>query len=192
MAVDEAIQAPSSRVDDMQSLLEHVLRAPSSFNLQHCRFVLIAERARLAALSAAFDNGGLAHSGRLLVIASDIDAWRRIDAFVTHLPPALQAGAIEKTNRVYAEKERVQRDEAFRSSGLAAATLIQLAEAEHLSLRMLDCTDPDALARAICLPPGHAIGHCFEVGAGPLPVPALRWPTPCSLLHTDRYPRPSE
>jgi nitroreductase len=71
------------------------------------------------------------------------------------------AGAIDT---YYRGKPQVQRDEAMRSCGLLAQTLMLVARGQGLDSCPMDGFDFDAVARLINLPDNHVIGLMVAVG----------------------------
>lgn len=66
----------------------------------------------------------------------------------------------------YEGNYRIQRDEAFRSMGIAAQTLILSAKAMGYDSCPMDGFDFDAVEKLINLPDDHVIGQFVVVGKG--------------------------
>jgi nitroreductase len=134
---------PAHAVTDaeLRALFELVALTPTSFNLQHQRFVVVRDPARKRALRAAAMNQPQVESASAAVVVLG-----KLDA---------HAGRGERIENYYAGKPALARDEAIRSASLAAMTLMYAAlDAGYASGPMIGF-DPDAVARVIELPPGY-------------------------------------
>ncbi|WP_205578431.1 nitroreductase family protein, partial [Pseudomonas aeruginosa] len=79
-------------------------------------------------------------------------------------PEAVQAFMAGAIDTYYRGKPQVQRDEAMRSCGLLAQTLMLVARGQGLDSCPMDGFDFDAVARLINLPDNHVIGLMVAVG----------------------------
>jgi len=70
----------------------------------------------------------------------------------------------------YDGREPVQRDEAMRSVGIAAQTLMLAAKAMGYDSSPMIGFDPDAVAKIIQLPEDHVIGMMLAIGKGVQPA----------------------
>lgn len=83
-----------------------------------------------------------------------------------HVQKPVQDFMLPAIHQYYAGHEQVQRDEAMRSCGIAAMTLMLAAkELGHDSCPM-DGFDFDAVGKLINLPSDHAIALCVAIGKG--------------------------
>jgi len=70
----------------------------------------------------------------------------------------------------YEGKEQLQRDEAMRSIGIAAQTIMLTAKALGYDSCPMIGFDPDAVAEVISLPENHVIGMLISVGKAVKPA----------------------
>jgi len=69
-------------------------------------------------------------------------------------------------HQYYAGREQVQHDEAMRSCGIAAMTLMLAAKEMGYDSCPMDGFDFDAVGKQINLPPDHAIAMFVAIGKG--------------------------
>ena len=132
--------ASRSLSDDLiKKLVAAATEAPSSFNIQHWRFIAVTDAAKKEALTAAaYGQQKVAASAVTFIILGDLkghaklpDISRRsVDAGL--LPQAVADQWIEMANGMYGGSEAFARDEAIRSGSMAAMTLMLAAQAMGL------------------------------------------------------------
>lgn len=126
---------------ELRALFEIVALTPTSFNLQHQRFVVVRDPARKRALrAAAMNQPQVEGASAAVVVLGKLDA---------------HAGAGERIEKFYEGKPALARDEAIRSAALAAMTLMYAALDAGYATGPMIGFDPDAVARAIELPDGY-------------------------------------
>jgi nitroreductase len=152
---------PHRTVDDatIVELVQDATRAPSSFNLQHWRFVAVRrpeDREKLK--SIAFGQEQVRSAPVTFIVLADLQA---VDLLPEILEVAVERGAmaegkaaawIRMAREIYADPV-VARDEAVRSASLAAMTLMLAAEARGLATGALTGFDPARLRAAFGIGP---------------------------------------
>jgi len=151
---------------EVQELLRLARLSPSAFNLQHCRYVVVTDRelrGRLRAVS--FDQAQVTDASLLVILCADLHAWRKDPArYWSHVPAATRDGMVRVIHDFYAVSEQMQRDEALRSCGIAAQTLMLAAQGLGYDSCPMDGFDFAAVARLINLPDDHLISMFVAVG----------------------------
>jgi len=143
----------SRPVDDetIRALVEDAARAPSSFNIQHWRFVAVRgdeDRERLC--RAAFGQEQVRVAPVTFIVLGDLEGLEKLprinrEAIETGALPEGKAGAWERLAAdIYADP-RIARDEALRSASLASMTLMLAAEARGLASGALSGFNVDQL-----------------------------------------------
>lgn len=178
MTVSEAINArravkafdPSHRMTEAETgrLLSLVTLAPTAFNIQNWRFVLVRDPAlRKQIRAVAWDQSQVTDASLLIVVCADLRAWEKGPArYWHHAPKPVQDFLVPAIHGYYAGREQVQRDEAMRSSGIAAMTLMLAAKGMGYDSCPMDGFDFDAVGKLINLPKDHAIAMFVAVGKG--------------------------
>lgn len=152
--------------EEKDELLQLALLAPSAFNLQHVRLVVVSDPAlRQQIREAGWGQAQMTDASMLVVVCAQIDSWEKNVARVWEGAPVevqqYMAGAIDT---YYREKPQVQRDETMRSCGLMAQTLMLAARGKGLDSCPMDGFDFDAVGKLINLPDNHLIGLMVAVG----------------------------
>ena len=172
---------PDHRFTDaeVERLLSLAMLSPTAFNLQHWRFVVVDDpELRRQIRVAAKDQPQVTEASLFLVLCADLLAWRREPArYWRNAPQPVQDYIVPVIDAYYRDNERVQRDEAMRSCGIAAQTLMLAAKSLGYDSCPMDGFDFEAVARLIKLPPDHVIALALAIGKG-IKEP---WPRPGQL-----------
>lgn len=176
--------------DEITQLLTAAMQAPTAFNLQHWRFVVVQDAELRAQIRAnAWDQAQVTDASLLIVMTGDEQAWSKYPAEVWKgAPQAVQDILVPAIDGYYSGKPAVQRDEVMRSLGLAGATIMLAAKAMGYDSCPMDGFDFDAVGQLINLPDDHRIGFMIAVGKGTVEP----WPKPGQLSYdevvvTDRF-----
>ncbi len=153
---------------EIQEIMSLVMLSPTAFNIQHWRFVLVRDPALREAIRAvSWMQSQITEASLLVVVCADIAAWKKKPhRYWRDADPERRDGIIAAIEEYYSGREQVQRDEAMRSCGIAAQTLMLAAKAAGYDSCPMDLADFDAVARLIHLPPDHAIGLFVTLGKG--------------------------
>ena len=169
---------PNHKITDSEfnQLMDLGAQAPSSFNLQHWRIVNVQDTAlRQQLRDAANNQAQVTEASLLLVITTDIDAWKKDPArYWINAPKEVQDILVPWIDPFYSGKEQLQRDEAMRSVGIMLQTLMLAAKAMGYDSCPMVGFDFDRVAELIRLPEGHAIGAMLVIGKATKPA----WPKP--------------
>ena len=152
--------------EEKDDLLQQALLAPTSFNLQHVRLVEVSDPQLRAQIRAAgWDQVQMTEASMLVIVCAQVDSWEQNAERVWDGAPVevknYMVGAIDG---YYRGKPQTQRDEAMRSCGLVAQTLMLAARRRGLDSVPIVGFDFDAVGKLINLPASHAIGLMIAVG----------------------------
>ncbi|AGI26551.1 nitroreductase [Pseudomonas sp. ATCC 13867] len=152
--------------EEKDDLLQQALLAPTSFNLQHVRLVEVSDpQLRAQIREAGWDQVQMTEASMLVVVCAQVDSWERNAERVWDGAPVevknYMVGAIDG---YYRDKPQTQRDEAMRSSGLVAQTLMLAARGRGLDSVPMVGFDFDSVGKLINLPANHVIGLMIAVG----------------------------
>lgn len=166
-----------------QELLSLALLAPTAFNIQNWRFVVVEDpelRQKIRAVS--WDQAQVTDSSLFVIVCADLKSWnKQPERYWKNAPQDVQNILIPAINAYYTDKEQVQRDEAMRSCGIAAQTLMLAAKAMGYDSCPMDGFDFDAVATIIDLPDDHVIAMFVAIGKGTQEA----WPRPGQLPLSD-------
>lgn len=167
---------PQHRLNDaeIEELLSLAILSPTAFNIQHWRFVLVQEpELRQQIRTVAWDQAQVTDASLFIVICADINAWQKQpERYWCNAPQAAQDFLLPAIQQYYSGKPQVQRDEALRSCGIAAQTLMLAAKAMGYDSCPMDGFDFDAVAQLIRLPEDHLISLCLAIGKARQPAQA--------------------
>ena len=176
---------PSHRFtsEEETKLFDAAIQSPTSFNMQNWRFVVVRDPVlRRSIREAAYDQAHVTEASLLVVLTADLTAWRKDPKrYWRHAPPEVNEQLSGWMVPFYEGKPELQRDEAMRSCGIAAQTLMLAAKAMDYDSCPMIGFDPQKVAEAIRLPQDHAIGLLLAIGKAVKPA----WPKPGQLPITD-------
>lgn len=152
--------------DDVQKLMEHVILAPTSYNQQNWRFVYVTNQDIKEKISVAARGQAQPRDGSMVVVlCGDMTAWKTepLRYWKNH-PTEKQETVKANLERKYSDNPQNQRDEAVRSCGMAAQTIMLAARQMGLDSCPMVGFEYDDLAKVINLPENHLIVMMVVVG----------------------------
>jgi len=176
---------------EIQRLLELARLAPSSFNMQNYRFVLVRDPGlRRQIRAVAWDQVQVTEASLLVLLCADLNAYaKQPQRYWAHAPQAVQDILVPALTPFYEGKPQLIRDEAMRSSAFAGMTLMLAARGLGYESCPMIGFDAEAVAQLIQLPEDHALSFMLAIGREAAPV----WPRGERLpegevIFTDRFP----
>lgn len=153
---------------EIERLMRLALLAPTAFNIQNWRFLLVRDSAlRRQVRAAAWDQAQVTDASLLVVLCADLKSWQRDPArYWRDAPQPVRDFIVPTIHNYYADQPAVQRDEAMRSCGLAAMTLMLAAREMGYDSCPMDGFDFDAVGKLIQLPPDHVVAMFVVIGKG--------------------------
>ncbi len=166
--------------EEVTELLSLTLLSPTAFNIQHWRFVVVDEPAlRQQIRQVAWNQAQVTDASLLVILCADLKAWEKSpDRYWRNASAEVQAFMLPTIDQYYRGKEQIQRDEAMRSCGIAAQTLMLAAKSLGYDSCPMDGFDSAAVARLICLPEDYVIAMFVAIGKRTQDA----WPRPGQLL----------
>ncbi len=158
-------------------LLEAAIQAPTSFNIQHWRFVVLRDPDLRAKIRTEFgnDQAQMTDASLLVLLTADVKAWAKEPArYWRNAPPEVADLLVNWMGPFHEGRDWLQRDEAQRSIGMALQTLMLAAKAMGYESCPMIGFDIDAVAKLIRLPEDHVMGPMVAIGKGvkdPWPKP---------------------
>ena len=142
--------------------------APSSFNIQHCKFVVIRDQTlRQKIREVAMDQKQITDASLLIIVCAKLDAWQEsISHKWAHVGEPVQGFIRKSIDEFYQNNREMQRDEAIRSCGMASQNLLLAAEGMGFQSGALVGFDFQKVARLIQLPDNHIISNFVVIGKG--------------------------
>lgn len=151
---------------EIEALMSLALLSPSAFNIQHWRFVLVQNpELRESIRAVSWMQPQITDASLLVVICADINAWEKDpDRYWRNAPDEVREGIVAVIGEYYRERPQTQRDEAMRSCGIAAQTLMLAAQGMGYDSCPMDLSDFGEVAKLIQLPEGHVIAMFVAIG----------------------------
>jgi nitroreductase len=113
----------------------------------------------------AWNQAQVTDASLLIVLTADLKAWEKAPQRYWRLAAQpVRDYLVPAIDQYYRGREQVQRDEAMRSCGIAAQTLMLAAQEMGYDSCPMDGFDFDAVGRLINLPEDHAIAMFVAVG----------------------------
>jgi len=166
--------------EEETKLLEATIQAPTSFNIQHWRFVILRDSELRTKIRTEFgnDQAQMTDASLLVLFTADVKAWNKEpERYWKNAPKEVAELLVNWMGPFHAEKEWLQRDEAQRSIGMAMQTMMLAAqEMGYQSCPMIGF-DHEKVAELINLPAFHVIGPMVAIGKGTKEP----WPKPGQL-----------
>lgn len=184
---------PAHRISDaeIRTLIEAAMQSPTSFNIQHWRFVLVRDPAlRKEIRAVAFDQAQITDASLLVAMTADLKAWRKQpQRYWAGAPKEVADMLVNWMGPWHQGRDWLQRDEAQRSIGMAMQTLMLAAKGLGYDSCPMIGFDIDKVSAMLRLPDDHVMGPLVAIGKGIKPV----WPKPGQLSYeqvvvTDRFP----
>ncbi len=153
---------------EIEKLMSLAMLSPTAWNLQNWRFVLVSDPAlRKEIRMAAWDQAQVTDASLLVVLTADLKAWQKEPArYWKNAPQTVQDFIVPAIRQYYEGREQVQRDEAMRSCGIAAMSLMLAAKEMGYDSGPMDGFDFDAVGKLISLPQDHVIAMFVVIGKG--------------------------
>lgn len=175
---------------DLTKILEAAIQSPTSFNIQHWRFVVIQDPELRAQVRAnGNDQAQMTDASVLIAMTADTKAWQKSpERYWQHAPKEVADLLVNWMGPFHEGREWLQRDEAQRSIGMAMQTIMLAATAMGYQSCPMIGFEIEKVAELINLPDDHVMGPLIAIGKGT----KAPWPKPGQLplsevVVTDRF-----
>lgn len=166
--------------EEETKILEAAIQTPTSFNIQHWRFVVVRDPALRQRIRTEFgnDQAQMTEASLLIVMTADTMAWaKEPDRYWQNAPQDVCDLLVNWMGPFHEGREWLQRDEAQRSIGLAMQTIMLSAKAMGYDSCPMIGFDIDKVAELINLPDDHVMGPMVAIGK----KTKESWPKPGQL-----------
>ena len=151
---------------EITKLMSLAMLSPTAFNIQHWRFVLVTDpvlRQQIRAVS--WNQAQVEEASLLIVLTADLQAWaKKPQRYWANAPQIVQDHLIPAIGHYYDNNVLAQRDEAMRSCGIAAQTIMLAAKEMGYDTCPMDGFDFDAVGKLLNLPADHIPVMFITVG----------------------------
>lgn len=172
---------PDHRLTDAEvdKLMQAAIQSPTSFNIQHWRFVIVSDpELRKQIRAVGNDQAQMTDASLLILMTADTKAWaKEPQRYWRNAPVEVAELLVNWMEPFHEGKEDLQRDEAQRSIGMAMQTIMVAAAAMGYESCPMIGFEHDKVAELVNLPADHVIGPMVAVGRGTKEP----WPKPGQL-----------
>ncbi|GAB4549307.1 MAG: nitroreductase family protein [Phycisphaerales bacterium] len=168
---------------DLRKILEAAMQAPTSFNIQHWRFVVIKDKDLRAQVRAnGNDQAQMTDASVLILMTADVDAWKKSpERYWKNAPKEVADLLVGWMGPFHKGRPQLQRDEAQRSIGMAMQTIMLAAKAMGYDSCPMIGFDHEKVAELVKLPADHCMGPLIAIGKKTKDV----WPKPGQLAYEE-------
>ncbi len=151
--------------EEITTLLEHAILSPTSFNIQNWRFVVVQDpEIRKQLKEAAWNQIQVTDASIVIVLCANLKAHHNPIRYWKDAPEEVRNMLAPMITGFYEGNEQLQRDEAMRSCGIAAQTIMLAAKEMGYDSCPMIGFDPEKFARILDLPDDFVITMMITVG----------------------------
>lgn len=153
--------------DDEKKILEAAIQAPTSFNIQHWRFVILRDESLRAKIRKEFgnDQAQMTDASLLILMTADMKAWAKEPSrYWKNAPKPVADLLVGWMGPFHEGRDWLQRDEAQRSIGMAMQTIMLAAKALDYDSCPMIGFDLEKVAELIGLPKDYVMGPMVAIG----------------------------
>ncbi len=151
---------------EINQLMSAAILSPTAFNIQNWRFVLVTDAELGKEIRwVSWDQAQVSDASLLVIMCADLKSWEKApERYWRNAAKETQDFLLPAIDQYYRGKDQVQRDEAMRSCGMAAQTLMLTAKSMGYDSCPMDGFDFAAVGKLINLPEDHAIAMFVAIG----------------------------
>lgn len=152
--------------DEIKKLLSAAMLAPTSFNMQNWRFLVVKDSAiKQKICEASWHQAQVKDASITILLCGDLMAHAQSpERYWRNIPAEASAKIVPMITGFYEGNEQLQRDEAMRSIGFAAQNLMLGAKAMGYDSCPMIGFDPKKVAEIVNLPDNYVIGMMLTIG----------------------------
>jgi nitroreductase len=139
---------------EIREIIADATQAPSSYNIQHWRFVAVTDPEKKKQLqSAAYNQVKVGQASATIIVLGDLQGYEKMEQIYAPLvkngavTQEYASGAAQRATDTYFSNPQFARDEAIRSAALAAMTLMIAAQARGYVTGPMIGFDPEQVKR---------------------------------------------
>ena len=178
--------------EEETKLLEAAIQSPTSFNIQHWRFVIVRDPDLRRKIRTEFgnDQAQMTDASLLIILTADMDAWKKDPGrYWKNAPQEVADLLVNWMGPFHEGREWLQRDEAQRSIGMVLQTIMLAAKAMGYDSCPMVGFDFATVAGLVNLPENHDIVMAVAVGKALEPARDRGGQLPLAeVVVRDRFP----
>lgn len=152
--------------EEVNRILSLAILSPTSYNIQNWRFVHVVDKElRKKIRAASWNQAQVTDASVLLILCADLKAWEKNPArYWKNAPKEVQDYIVPAILKSYSGQDQLMRDEAIRSCGIAAQTIMLAAKSMGYDSCPMIGFDPKEVGNLINLPNDHMTCMMITVG----------------------------
>lgn len=152
--------------DEITQILKFAVLSPTSYNIQNWRFVIVTNQKIKDKLSElSHGQKQVSESSLVIILCADLNSWDKSpERYWQSMPTEQRNMLIESLRNSYRNKPQQQRDEAMRSCGMAAQTIMLAAKSMGYDTCPMKGFDYEKVGKLISLPDDHIISMMVVIG----------------------------
>ncbi|MDM5337132.1 nitroreductase family protein [Fictibacillus enclensis] len=163
--------------EEITELLEDAAKAPSSWNLQHWKFLVIHDQqAKEQLLPIAYNQQQVVEAAAVVVVLGDLEADQNADRVYQgavdegYLSEEVKSTLVSQIKDAYATKPDMAKDEAIRNASLASMQLMLAAKARDLDTCAMGGFNAEELVKSFDIPERYHPVMLISVGKAVKPA----------------------
>ncbi|MEM7468262.1 MAG: nitroreductase family protein [Pseudomonadota bacterium] len=113
----------------LQEIFSLVIEGPSSFNIQHWRFIVVRDHSKKSTLkNLSYGQSQVEDCSAVILVCGNLDAYQDAARIYADTPQDVQEKYIPMIEGSYQDQPALQRDEVIRSGSMAAMSLMYAAK----------------------------------------------------------------
>lgn len=152
--------------EEVNRILSLAILSPTSYNIQNWRFVHVVDKElRKKIRAASWNQAQVTDASVLLILCADLKAWEKNPArYWKNMPKEVQDYIVPAILKYYSGQDQLMRDEAIRSCGIAAQTIMLTAKSMGYDSCPMIGFDPKEVGNLINLPNDHMTCMMITIG----------------------------
>lgn len=152
--------------DEINQILEAAILSPTSYNIQNWRFVIVTEQKlkdKICQLS--YGQRQVAESSLVIVLCADLKAWEKNpERYWKNVPEESRNYLVNGIMQAYSGNPELEKDQAIRSCGIAAQTIMLAAKSMGYDSCPMEGFDYGKVGKLINLPDDHIVTMMVVIG----------------------------
>jgi len=151
---------------EINQLLEATILSPTSYNIQNWRFVIITKqdlKDQICALS--YGQRQVAEASLVIILCADLKAWEKNpEKYWKNVPEESRNYLVKGIKQAYTGNPELEKDQAIRSCGIAAQTIMLAAQSMGYDSCPMEGFDYGKVGKLIQLPSDHMVTMMVVIG----------------------------
>jgi nitroreductase len=152
--------------EEINKILSFAILSPTSYNIQNWRFVHVVDKElRKKIRMASWNQAQVTDASMLLILCADLKAWEKNPArYWKNAPKEVQDYIVPAILKSYRGQNQLMRDEAIRSCGIAAQTIMLAVKSMGYDSCPMIGFDPKKVGSLINPPKDHTVCMMITIG----------------------------